>query len=162
MGYKGSIPGILCGTFVSITTIADWFWNASLRCRSYRSEEQYRNEMFLEPLNRVLPPPDLPGAVICAAVMFFLGYVSANLIADTYHSRETLWHGPYHKTAILVALIAGPCAGYIVSINTPRLPLIWTIYLSTGSSLIGFFLTYLALISPYQLHIMWKRAGFRK
>lgn len=157
MAYKGSIPGIL-GSFVSVTTVADWFWNASLRCRPYSSDEQHRWEMFLEPPNRVLPPPDLPGAVICAAVMFFVGYVSANLIADIYHSRHTLCHGLYHKTAALVALIAGLCAGFIVSINIPRLPMIWSIYISTGSALIGFFITYLALLSPYRMHLGWKRA----
>lgn len=158
MAFKGSIPGILCGSFVSVTTVADWFWNASLRCRPYSFEEQYRYEMFLDPPNRVLPPPDLPGAVICAAVMFFVGYVSADLIADIYHSRRTWCHGPYHKTAALVALIAGLWAGFIVSMNIPRLPMIWSIYISTGSVLIGFFITYLALLSPNRLHLRWKRA----
>lgn len=158
MAYKGSIPGVLCGIFVSVTTIADWFWNGSLASRPYSSAERYRYGMFLEPPDRILPPPDLPGAVICAAVMFFVGYVSATLIADVYRSRHTLCHGPYLKTATLAGLVSGLCAGAFVFANSQLLPLSWHIYFSVAAALIGFFITYLALLSLYRLHLWWKRA----
>lgn len=156
MSIRQSYTEILCGIFVSATTVVDWYWNASLRYRPFSPEEQYRFEMFLERPVRVLPPPEHAWEIVlCLAIFFFTGYVSTKMSMDFYQSRHSL-SNRYLKSIALVAVTIGLCSGSFLFTNADLLPTVWKIYLSIAWSIVASWGIYLALLLPYQWSHWWK------
>lgn len=152
MYNKKNCIEIICGLFVSATTMLDWYWNASLRYRPFSSEERYRCDMFLERPERVLPPPDIWWeTVVCLAFFFFTGYVSAKVAVDFYHSRHTSFQNRYLKSIALVAAAIGLSSGAFLFLNVHLLPIVCKIYISIGWGIVTFLGAHLSLHLPYQL-----------
>lgn len=149
------------GLFVSATTLIDWYLNAPLDVRPLSADELYRYEVFLERPRQVFAAPDIANdwwmVVLFAAVMFFLGYMTAKLVMGLYQSRLIISNNVFLKIIVLAALIMGFCAGSVLMFAAYMLPFVLNMYLAIVTAMLTFLGIYLILRSLYHFYLWWKQ-----
>lgn len=155
------LKAIICGLFVSVTTLTDWYLNATLRSHPMSEQELSNWQHFLDPPMRVISPPDLPNnwvlAVAFAASMFLIGYVSPKAIPGLYHFLRASAGDAYLKSILLAAFLMGSCVATFFFKYAYMLPTVCKIYMAAATALYVSVVTYLPLRLPYCIYSKWRQ-----